>query len=406
MSIQALRERLAALNRQAKALLADKGDQTWSLDDQKKFDNFMDEASRLEDQIKAVQRVIDADADNNADDALRDAAARAAHNGAKDGKFTVKDAVALYLRFGDKVTAEQAVQIRNAMSTTTGAEGGFTVATEVPKMVIDALKTFGGMRDVASIIATEAGNDWQYPSSDGTAEVGEIVGQNAAATTGEITFGQVPLVVYKYSSKKLALPWELVQDSAIDVVQFVINRLAQRLGRITNLHYTTGTGTAQPFGVMTRASSGKVGTTGQTLTVIYDDLVDLKHSVNRAYRRKAKWLMADSSLKVIRKIKDTAGRPIFTPGYEFGITQETPDLMLGDPISINDDVAVMAANARSIAYGDLAQYQIRDVMETIIRRFDDSAFALNGQVGFCGWQRTGGNLLDTAAVKYYQNSAT
>jgi HK97 family phage major capsid protein len=66
----------------------------------------------------------------------------------------------------------------------------------------------------------------------------------------------------------------------------------------------------------------------------------------------------------------------------------------------------MAANARSIGYGNFKQYQIRDVMEVILRRFDDSAFALNGQVGFCGWQRTGGNLLDTAAVKYYANSAT
>lgn len=400
MSIQALRERLAALKKNANELLAANGDKVWSKEDQAKFDGLMDDCDRTETQIKATQRMLEDDADKRFDDAALQAAKRGGE------KFTVKDAVALYLRFGDKVSAEQAVQIRNAMSTTTGSEGGFTVATEVPKMVIDALKAYGGMREVSTVIATAMGNDWQYPASDGTSEVGEIVGQNAAATTGEITFAQVPLVVYKYSSKKLALPWELIQDSAIDVVQFVINRLAQRLGRITNLHYSTGTGTAQPFGVMTRATLGKVGTSGQTVSVIYDDLVDLKHSVNRSYRKGARFMMADTSVRVIRKIKDTSGRPIFTPGYEYGITQDTPDLLLGDPIAINDDVAVMAANARSIAYGDFKQYQIRDVMETIIRRFDDSAFALNGQVGFCGWQRTGGNLLDTGAVKYYANSAT
>lgn len=403
MSIQALRERLAALNRDANALLAANGDKVWSKEDQAKFDAYMDEADRVKDQIKATQRVLDADADNNIDEAAREAARRMAKD---HPNSAVKEAVALYLRLGDKVTAEQAAQIRNAMSTTTGSEGGFTVATEVPKMVIDALKAYGGMREVSDIISTAAGNDWQYPASDGTSEVGEIVGQNTAATGADITFSQVPLVVYKYSSKKLALPWELVQDSAIDIVQFVINRLAVRLARITNQHFTTGTGTSQPWGVMARASSGKVGTTGQTLTVIYDDLVDLKHSVNREYRKGARFMMADSSVKVIRKIKDTSGRPIFTPGYEYGITQDTPDLLLGDPITVNDDVAAMAANAKSIAYGNFKQYQIRDVMETIIRRFDDSAFALNGQVGFCGWQRTGGNLLDTAAVKYYANSAT
>lgn len=400
MSIQALRERLAALKKQANHLLAEKGEQVWSKDDQKKFDDLMDEADRVESQIKATQRLMDEDAARQFDDAARTAAKKGG------GEFSVKDAVAIYLRHGSNVTAEQAAAIRNAMSTTTGSEGGFTVATEVPKMVVDALKAFGGMREVADIIETDSGNDWNYPASDGTAEEGEIVGQNAPATGADISFSQVPLVVYKYSSKKIALPWELIQDSGIDVVTFVVNRLAQRLGRITNKHFTVGTGTAQPFGVMARASSGKVGTTGQTLTVIYDDLVDLKHSVNRAYRRAARWMMADSSVKVVRKIKDTTGRPIFTPGYEYGITQDTPDLLLGDPITVNDDVAAMAANAKSIGYGNFKQYQIRDVMEVILRRFDDSAFALNGQVGFCGWQRTGGNLLDTAAVKYYQNSAT
>lgn len=400
MSIQALRERLAALKKDANALLAAKGDQVWSKEDQAKFDGIMDEADRVESQIKATQRLIDEDANKRFDDATK----QAAKNGGE--KFSVKDAVAIYLRHGDKVTAEQAVQIRNAMSTTTGSEGGFTVATEVPAMLIEALKAFGGMREVAEIIQTAAGNDWQYPANDGTAEVGEIVGQNAAATTGETTFSQVPLVVYKYSSKKIALPWELVQDSAIDVVAFVLRRLAKRLGGITNTHFTVGTGTGQPSGVMTRATLGKTGTTGQTTSVIYDDLADLFYSVNRAYRSNARWMMADSSMKVIRKIKDSTGRPIFTPGYEYGITQDQPDLLMGKPIVINDDVAAMAANARSIAFGDFKQYVIRDVMEVMLRRFDDSAFALNGQVGFCGWQRTGGNLLDTGAVKYYANSAT
>lgn len=401
MSIQALRERLQASNKAANKLLADKGSQTWTVEDQTAFDNHIDESQRIKAQISAHEKMLEESRESNFEDAV----AQAKKNG-PGTELTVKDAVAIYLRHGDKVSAEQAAVIRNAMSTTTGAEGGFTVATEVPKMVIDALKAFGGMREVADVIATAAGNAWQYPASDGTSEVGEIVGENTPASGGDVTFSQVPLVVYKYSSKKLALPWELIQDSAIDVVQFVINRLAQRLGRITNLHYTVGTGTAQPWGVIARAGVGKTGTTGQTGTVIYDDLVDLKHSVNRAYRKGAKFMMADTSVRVVAKIKDTAGRPIFTPSYEYGITQDTPDLLLGHPIVVNDDVAAMAANAKSIAFGDFKQYQIRDVMETIIRRFDDSAFALNGQVGFCGWQRTGGNLLDANAVKVYQNSAT
>lgn len=402
MSIQALREQLSHENRAAKALLESKGDRPWTKEEQATFDNHMDTAERLESQIKAHQRMLDADAERN----LEDAAKSATKGGKKGGEIDALDAVAIYLRHGNNVTAEQAVAIRNAMSTTTGSEGGYTVPSEVAAMVIDALKAFGGMREAAQVISSSSGNDWAYPSSDGTSEVGEIVAQNAAASGADITFGTVPLTVYKYSSKKIALPWELIQDSAVDVVAFVVARLAQRLGRITNTHYTVGTGSSQPYGLMARASAGKTGTTGQTTSVIYDDLIDLIHSVNRAYRTGASFMMADSSVKVVRKIKDTAGRPIWTPSYEGGITAAAPDMLLGYPVAINDDVAAMAANAKSIAFGDMKQYVIRDVMDVQVRRFDDSAFALNGQVGFCGWSRTGGNLLDTAAVKYYANSAT
>lgn len=399
-SIQALRERKNDLARQANQLLAEKGEQTWNRDDQKKYDGWMDQIDLLNSQIQAIERQIADEADSHF---------AAAPPGAKkkDGEIDALLAVALYMRHGNNVTAEQAVAIRNAMSTTTPAEGGFTVPTEVVKMVVDALKAFGGMREVAEVLTTESGAPQSWPTSDGTAEIGEIVAENAGATQGDITFGAAALNPFKYSSKKIALPVELIQDSAVDVVQFVINRLATRLARITNLHHTNGSGTGQPWGIVPRASAGKVGTTGQTLTVIFDDLADLFHSVNSAYRKKGSWSLADTSLRVVRKIKDTAGRPIFTPSYDAGITQQAPDLLMGKPMTINDDVPAMAANAKSIIFGDHSQYKIRDVANSYsIRRFDDSAFALNGQVGFCGWMRTGGNLLDAAAVKYYQNSAT
>jgi HK97 family phage major capsid protein len=114
-------------------------------------------------------------------------------------------------------------------------------------------------------------------------------------------------------------------------------------------------------------------------------------------------MMNDMSVAVVSKLKDTTGRPIWVPA----VTAGAPDTLAGYPVAINDDVPVMGANAKSVAFGDFGNYAIRDVKNSAsLRRFDDSAFALNGQVGFCGWQRSGGNLLDPASVKVYQNSAT
>ena len=400
-NITALREKIANLANQANHILAEKGDQVWSKEDQTKFDELTNQIEQARDQVKAIERMRELDADK-----FFDNASKLAEKNPEDS-IDAMQAVALYLRNGGNVSPDQAIAIRNAMSTTTSSEGGYTVPSEVAAMVVDALKAFGGMREVAQIIRTQGGNALNYPTSDGTSEVGEIVAENAAATAADITFGTVAVNPYKYSSKKIALPWELVADSAIDVVAFVTNRLAQRLARITNTHYTTGDGSSKPYGVMARAATGKTGTTGQTTSVIYDDLIDLIHSVNSAYRaRGARFMLADSSLKVLRKIKDTTGRPIWTPGDDESISGGAPATICGYSYVVNDDVAAMAANAKSIAFGDFSQFVIRDVDGVIIRRFDDSAFALNGQVGFCGWMRTGSNLLDTAAVKTYVNSAS
>ena len=298
---------------------------------------------------------------------------------------------------------------RGAMSTTTPAEGGYTVATEYYRQLEEAMAAFGGMREAASVFQTATGADMNFPTTDATAEEGEILGQNTAAAAGDTTFGNVAMTVYKYSSKKIALPFELVQDSFLDIEAYINALLSVRLGRITNKHYTIGTGTAQPRGIVTGAASGKVGTTGQTLNVTYDDLVDLEHAVDPAYRGSpgVGFMMHDTSLKVLRKIKDSQNRPIFVPGYEQGNPGGAPDRLMGRPIMINQHMPVMAANAKSILFGDFKKYMIRDVMDLTLFRMTDSAFTLLGQIGFVAFMRSGGNLVDAGgAVKYYQNSAT
>lgn len=399
-NIQALREKIEHFSKLANALLAEKGSITWTPEEQAKFDGFANEINAAKESIKNIEKMRELDADKFFNDASN-APGKKLENG--DNSLGGKIAMALYLRLGNDVTAEQAIQIRNAMSTTTAAEGGFTVPAEVASMVIDKLKAYGGMRDVATVLPTDTGVDMSWPTSDGTADVGAIVGQNTQANAADVAFGTILLKPFYYTSNKIALPLELLQDSAIDVVAYVVDRLMTRIARIQNTHFTVGGGTTLPDGVIPKSGVGKTGTTGQTLSVIYDDLVDLKHSVNRAYRANASFMMNDLSVAVVSKLKDSTNRPI----WEYSMQAGAPDLLLGKPVVINDDVAVMAANAKSIAFGDFSKYTIRDVANTsVIRRFDDSAFALANQVGFCGWQRSGGNLLDTAAVKVYQNSAT
>ena len=417
-NIRALRERRDALAKNLQTLVDKDQTPEWKPEHQAQYDQAMTEIADIDGQIKRHNDAMAAIAAGAADrggisDDMRDRFTRApgAH-----GAET--QALRAYLSGGFQAMSQedlgmlasrQTPEIRNAMSTTTGSEGGYTVATEYYRQLTEAMKAYGGIRSVATIIQTGTGAQMNFPTADATSEIGEIVGQNAAAALGETTFGNISMDVYKYSSKKIAVPFELIQDSMFDIEGYINSLLQIRIGRITAQHFTAGTGTSQPRGIVTGASSGKVGATGQTAAVIYDDLVDLEHSVDPVYRvgPKVGWLMNDSSVKVIRKIKDSQGRPIFVPGYEQGNPGGAPDRLLGKPIFISQEVASMAANAKSILYGDYSRYMIREVMDLTLFRMADSNFILNGQIGFVAFNRQGGNLIDVGgAVKYYQNSAT
>lgn len=406
MTIQAMRERRNGLAIEARKLLDESKDKKWTAEDQTKYDALTGEITDLDSRVEREQKLLDLAAEEHIQN-------REPLNtkGKRDTEDLLSDIKIFdcWMRRGEKgLSAEQATKLYNTMSTTTGSEGGYTVPSLVASELIEALKDFGGMRSVATMLNTAQGNPLSYPSTDGTAEVGELLAENTQAASLDPSFGTVALNVYKYSSKIIAVPIELLQDSSVDIEAFVRRRIVERIGRITNQHFTTGTGTAQPRGIVTGASAGKVGTTGQTLTVIYDDLVDLLESVDEAYQLggTTKFMFNQTVRGLLRKLKDTAGRPIWTPGYEAGITAGAPDLLLGKSVVLNNNMAVPAANAKSIIYGDLSKYIIRDAMAVSLMRFDDSAFASKGQVGFLAFIRSGGNLMDSAAVKYYAHSAT
>ena len=408
MSIQALREQRAI---DAKKLhdLANKADYNPDTDNAP-FDALSDQVANTDARIKRMELANQLHVETTLNEAVIDRADRLAH----DKQNPAAKAFAKFLRGGvSALSLEENRAVFNTMSTTTGSEGGFTVHTEVATSVVDLLKQFGGMREAATVIRTSMGNPQSWPTSDGTSETGEQVAENVTSTNANLVFGTVAVTCYKFSSKSVAVPIELLQDSVVDIEAFVLNRLVTRLGRIMNTRFTLGTGSSQPNGLITASGTGvtAANTTSQVTAIIYDSLVNLVHSVDPAYRANnaGKFMMNDASIGVIRKIKDGQSRPIFVPGYEStipGASGSAPNTLLGHEIIVNQDMAVMAAGAKSIAFGDLSKYLIRDALDVEIQRYTDSVYASKGQVGFQAWARAGGNLLDSASVKLFVNAAS
>lgn len=404
-----LRETRAGLVAQAQKLLT--ASERLSPETETKFDALMAEADRLKTEIDRVERLIATEQELNQridqragreDITVSQARADSEREREVFRNWMLRGMVGLSEE-ERRFMQERQVTIRAAQGVGTGAAGGFLVPEGFRAVLESALKAFGGMREVATPLDTDSGESIPMPTENDTGNVGELLAENTATAEQDITFGSVTIDAFMYSSKLVRVSIQLMQDSAFDMEGFLARKLAERIARITNTHFTTGTGTGQPRGLVTAAPVGKTGATGQTTSIIYDDLVDLEHSVDPAYRRNGGWMLHDSSLKVVKKLKDSQNRPLWMPG----LAVQAPDTILGYRYVINQDVPVMAANAKSVLFGDLSKYLIRSVRQVILKRLEER-YAELLQIGFIAFQRFDGDLIDagTNPVKHYANSAT
>ena len=276
--------------------------------------------------------------------------------------------------------------------TGSGPAGGYLVPTTMGNRIIETMQAFGGIRRAATVMQTSSGEDILWPTNDDTAQKAVIVGESQDVGETDITFGQVKIGAFKYSTKVLRVPFELLQDSAFRLDSFISRKFGQRLGRGTAAHYATGAGTTEPTGLTVAASVGHTAASGTE--VVYKDLLRTKHSVDPAYRQRASWVFSDSLLLGLKEMEDSQGRPLWKPA----IATDAPDLIDGDPFIIDQGVPAPEAGAIAAAYGDLTEYVIRDVRGIMMMRLYEK-FAEYGQVGYLAFFRTDGNLMDTSAVK-------
>ncbi len=404
-----LREERAKLIADARVILDSVTDETpeaEAVEKEARFDALMGDADKMLERIEREERQATAEAtlDNAIDRGVdggetRVAASDRVHGTDAAGDKRKKEARAFenWIRYGmGGLSGEQrAIMLerqfvpsteQRAQGTDVDSAGGFTVPEDFMAELETALLTFGGMRQVARVITTSTGATLPWPTSDDTSEAGEIVGENLAHNEQDVVFGSVPLTAYMYSSKIIRISQQLLQDSAFDMNTYLPARLGERIGRITNTHFTVGTGTAQPRGV---TIDGVAQAAAGNAAVTHDDLLDLKHKVDPAYRVGASFMLNDITLLGLKKLKDGDLRPLWQAGIAVG----EPDRIDGDPYTINQDIANIAALAISVMYGDFSKYIIRDVLNIQMLRLVER-YAEFLQVGFLGFSRHDGRMVD------------
>jgi HK97 family phage major capsid protein len=276
---------------------------------------------------------------------------------------------------------------QRALGKDTDTAGGFTVPEGFVPNLERALLQFGGMRNIATVLRTETGNNLPWATSNDTTNEGAVVGENATITTQDPTFGQIEFFAYKYTSLMVRVPMELLTDSAFDIASELGMMLGERIARRTNRDYTAGDGAGKATGVTVDATTGVTAGAATIFTV--DNLYELKHSVDPAYRLTPTWVLNDTTLLAIKKKKDGEGRYLWQASLAGGV----PDTIDGDPIQINQHMPLATSGLKPIAYGDFSKYVIRDVLGIRTRRLVER-YADNDQEGFVSFMRTDGKIID------------
>ncbi|WP_425832575.1 phage major capsid protein [Streptomyces fractus] len=379
-------------------------------EEREKWDRAETELSELSSDIERMERAA------RLDTVQRDQAVIATGGGDNpedrseiDRDAAYRDAFDAYVRngMGGLSQEQRTLMMSNqaeirAGATSPGTAGGYFIPTETLNKITEVMKAYGGLLGAANVITTASGSPLNWPTNDDTANVGAILAENSQVTEQDVTLGQKTLGAYTYTSKLVRLSLQLVQDDVFGVEAWLTRKLGERIGRAVAAHLATGTGTAQPEGLFTNATAGKTGATGQTTSVTYDDLVDLQHSIDPAYRASAQWAMSDSALKTVRKLKDSQGRPLWEPSVQAGV----PSSLMGAGVLIDNGIPAPAANAKSIGYGDIAAgYVVRQVSGGQMMRLDER-YADYLQVGFLGFLRLDAKPDDGAAFRVYAHSAT
>ena len=386
-----LREKRAKAWEAAKAFLDSKrgGDGLLSAEDTAAYEKMEQEVVDLGKEIERLERqaAIDAELNKPVSEPITNKP-----NNNPDGEEKKGRATDRYKKtFWNAMRRKNFYDVENALQVGTDSEGGYLVPDEFEHTLVEALEEENFFRSIATVIRTSSG-DRKIPvvATKGTAS---WIDEEGAYPESDDSFGQVSIGAYKVATM-LKVSDELLNDSVFDLEAYISKEFGRRIGTKEEEAFFTGDGKGKPTGIFNAAGGASDGVTTAAASITFDDVMDLFYALKSPYRRKAVWVLNDTTVKALRKLKDNNGNYIWQPSVQAG----QPDMILNRPYYTSAYVPEVAAGAKVMAFGDFSYYWIADRQGRSFKRLNE-LFAANGQVGFLASQRVDGKLILSEAVK-------
>lgn len=299
--------------------------------------------------------------------------------------------------FWKSMRSKSSFEIKNALEEGTDSEGGYLVPDEYEQKLVESLEEENIFRSLANVIQTSSG-DRKIPvvATKGTAS---WVDEEGTIPESDDSFSQVSIGAYKLATL-IKVSEELLNDSVFNLESYIATEFGRRIGNKEEEAFIVGDGTGKPTGILASSGGAQLGkTTSSTTSITFDDIIDLYYSLSSPYRKNASFIMNDSTVKAIRKLKDGSGNYIWQPSMTAGV----PDTILNCPVYTSTYVPAISAGNKTVVFGDYSYYWIADRQGRSFKRLNE-LYAVTGQVGFVASQRVDGKLILPEAVKYLQQN--
>ena len=296
-------------------------------------------------------------------------------NGRIDGEVKTGRATEEYKRaFWNGMRNRISYDVQNALSIGTDSEGGYLVPDEYEKKLVESLQDEVFFRSLATVIRTSSG-DRKIPIVTSKGEAAWI-DEEGQFPESDDSFGQTSIGAYKLATM-IKVSDELLNDSVFNIEQYISKEFGRRIGAKEEEAFFVGDGQGKPIGLFNTTGGAETGVTAATVSITFDDVMDLYYSLRAPYRNKASWLLNDSTVKAIRKLKDGNGNYIWQPSVREG----EPDRILNRPYRTSIYVPELVEGKRVMAFGDYSYYWIADRQGRSFKRLNE-LYAATGQVGF------------------------
>lgn len=310
-----------------------------------------------------------------------------------------KAAFDTFLRKGEEVMGPDE---RKALSVGTDPDGGYVVNPDLSGRIVMKVFETSPMRAYASVqvISSDALEGLFDLNEASSGWVGET---DSRAETNTPQLGKWRIPAHELYAKPKATQ-KLLDDALINMEAWLASKVAEKFARDEANAFVVGNGVNKPRGFLTFPSGTTLpGTIERFDTGVNgafaaapnggDVLINALYGLKQQYRANATWFMNRATLKLTRKLKDSDGAYLWSPGIAAG----QPASLLGYPVASFEDMPDPATDSLSIAVGDMREaYQIVDRLG--IRTLRDP-YSAKPYVEFYTTKRVGGDVVNFEALK-------